>query len=218
MPDSMIPKSPGDAQYAEQQESRLNWLDMTDPFLLFEQWYAEARETEPTDTHAMSVATVDEAGLPDVRIVLLKGVDERGFVFYTNSESAKGTQLQKNSKAALCFHWKSQNRQIRIRGAVDRVSEAESDAYFASRVRGSQVGAWASDQSREVADKETLLAGVREMEARFEGRDIPRPPHWFGWRVAPQFIEFWQNGAYRVHDRIQFEQIKGGWTKRRLFP
>ena len=161
---------------------------------------------------------MDGDGLPDVRILLLKGLDERGFVFYTNEQSAKGEQLRGQGKAALCFHWKSQKRQVRVRGAVERVSAEESDTYFASRARGSRSGAWASDQSRPVADREALMAKTAEVEARFEGEDVPRPAHWYGWRVKPEYIEFWQDGAFRLHDRIVFQPADNGWSKTRLYP
>ncbi|WP_026941657.1 pyridoxamine 5'-phosphate oxidase [Hellea balneolensis] len=218
MPDSVIPSSPSADDYAEEGTRDLSWTDTENPIALFETWLAKAGETEPNDPHAMSVATVDRAGLPDVRIVLLKGFDDRGFVFYTNSESAKGEQLRGQGKAALCFHWKSQKRQVRVRGEVEPVSEAESDAYFASRAWGSRIGAWASDQSRPVADREALLSKTVETETRFEGQDVPRPPHWYGWRVKPKMIEFWQDGAFRLHDRIVFQPQGDSWGKTRLYP
>jgi len=213
-----IPASPSAADYAADGSRDLSWIDAAEPIALFETWLAEAGQTEPNDPHAMSVATVDEDGLPDVRIVLLKGLDEHGFVFYTNSESAKGQQLQGQGKAALCFHWKSQKRQVRVRGAVQPVSAAESDAYFASRARGSRIGAWASDQSRPVADREALMAKTAEVQARFDNKDVPRPAHWYGWRVTPESIEFWQDGAFRLHDRIIFRTSDSGWSKTRLYP
>jgi len=179
---------------------------------------AAAVKAELNDPHAMSLATVDETGLPDVRMVLLKGVDARGFVFYTNGQSVKGIQLLEQSKAALCFHWKSLRRQVRVRGSVEQVSEAESDAYFASRARGSQIGAWASDQSRKVKDRQALMAATKIIETKYEGRDVPRPPHWYGWRVKPHSIEFWQDGAFRLHDRIVFTSPETGWQSSRLFP
>jgi len=218
MAKTVIPSSPSAADYAEEGTRDLSWVEATEPIALFETWLAKAGETELSDPHAMSLATVDEAGLPDVRIVLLKGLDERGFVFYTNSESAKGEQLRGQGKAALCFHWKSQKRQVRVRGEVEPVSAAESDTYFASRARGSRIGAWASDQSRPVADSEALIAATKDIEARFEGEDVPRPEHWYGWRVKPEYIEFWQNGAYRLHDRIVFRSDGNGWSKTRLYP
>lgn len=218
MTKSVIPSTPSAAEYAADGSRDLSWVEAADPIALFETWLAAAGETEPNDPHAMSVATVDAQGLPDVRIVLLKGLDERGFVFYTNAESAKGEQLRGQGKAALCFHWKSQKRQVRVRGAVEQVSAAESDAYFASRARGSRIGAWASDQSRPVADRDALMAKTAEAEARFEGGDVPRPAHWYGWRVRPEYIEFWQDGAFRLHDRIVFKPRENEWSKTRLYP
>jgi len=218
MPKTMIPSTPSAAEYAADNERDLSWIEAANPIALFEAWLAKAGETEPSDPHAMSVATVDDAGLPDVRILLLKGLDARGFVFYTNADSAKGKQLRGQGKAALCFHWKSQKRQVRVRGVVEKVSAAESDAYFASRARGSRIGAWASDQSRPVADRETLMAKTAEIEGRFEGKDVPRPEHWYGWRVIPEYIEFWQDGAFRLHDRIVFRPDRKSWSKKRLYP
>lgn len=218
MTKKVIPNTPSAADYAGDDERELSWIEAADPITLFETWLAAAGETEPNDPHAMSLATVDKAGLPDVRIVLLKGLDERGFVFYTNSESAKGEQLRGQGKAALCFHWKSQKRQVRIRGAVEPVSKTESDTYFASRARGSRIGAWASDQSRPVSGREALMAKTAEVEARFEGEDVPRPEHWYGWRVKPDYIEFWQDGAFRLHDRIVFRPNAESWSKTRLYP
>ena len=218
MPKTVIPNTPSATDYAADGARELSWVEATDPIKLFEAWLAAAGETEPNDPHAMSVATVDADGLPDVRIVLLKGLDERGFVFYTNAESAKGQQLRGQSKAALCFHWKSQKRQVRVRGAVEPVTAAESDAYFASRARGSRIGAWASDQSRPVADRDALMAKTAEVEARYEGDEVPRPAHWYGWRVRPEYIEFWQDGAFRLHDRIVFTPDGKSWSKTRLYP
>ena len=218
MTKTVIPNTPSAADYAVDSSRDLSWIEMSDPIALFERWLAAAGETEPNDPHAMSVATVDADGLPDVRIVLLKGINERGFVFYTNAQSAKGEQLRGQGKAALCFHWKSQKRQVRVRGAVEPVSEAESDAYFASRARGSRIGAWASDQSRPVADRDKLMAKTAEVEDRFEGKEVLRPPHWYGWRVRPDSIEFWQDGAFRLHDRIVFRPDGKTWSKTRLYP
>ena len=218
MSKTVIPATPSADDYAADGARDLSWVDAPDPITLFETWLAAAGETEPNDPHAMSVATVDAAGLPDVRIVLLKGLDARGFVFYTNAQSAKGEQLRGQGKAALCFHWKSLKRQVRVRGAVEPVSEAESNAYFASRARGSRIGAWASDQSRPVADRDKLMAKTAEVEDRFEGKEVPRPPHWYGWRVRPDSIEFWQDGAFRLHDRIVFRPDGKAWSKTRLYP
>lgn len=214
-----IPASPSATDYLNDDTDRdLSWIDADDPVTLFEAWLGRAGETEPNDPHAMSVATVDADGQPDVRIVLLKGLSSEGFDFYSNSESAKGQQLSDCPRAALCFHWKSQRRQVRVRGRVEKVGPEGSDAYFQSRARGSQISAWASDQSRPVEDRDTLIAEMDATEARFEGQDVPRPEHWFGYRVVPQTIEFWQDGAFRLHDRIQFSRNGDQWEKTRLYP
>ncbi|EZP50998.1 MULTISPECIES: pyridoxamine 5'-phosphate oxidase [Sphingomonas] len=193
-----------------------------DPFALFESWYAEARESEINDSNAMALATVDAAGQPAVRMVLLKGHGRDGFVFYTNREGRKAAEIAAVPKAALLFHWKSLRRQIRIEGAVSRVSDAESDAYFASRSRDSQLGAWASDQSRALDSRATFEARFAEMERRFAGSDVPRPPQWGGYRVTPHRIEFWQDRAHRLHERRLFtrtaEGAADGWTEGLLFP
>ena len=190
-----------------------------DPFVVFGVWQDEAAETEPNDPTAMAVSTVDALGLPDVRMVLLKAWDARGFVFYTNFHSAKGRELEAHMKAAALFHWKSRRRQIRIRGAVEVVTVAEADAYFASRPRGSRVGAWASAQSRPLESRAMLEGQVAEIEARYP-EDVPRPPHWSGFRILPVEIEFWSDGAHRLHDRILFSRKAPGeaWTKTRLYP
>ena len=191
---------------------------MTDPFSLFDAWFAEARTSEPNDSNAMALATVDGRGQPSVRMVLLKGHGPEGFVFYTNGESRKAADLAASPRAALLFHWKSLRRQIRIEGPVAPVSDAESDVYFASRGRDSQLGAWASDQSRPLDARETFEARFAEVQARFEGGDVPRPPHWGGWRVTPSQIEFWQDRAHRLHERRLFVQADGGWREGLLFP
>ena len=190
-----------------------------DPFALFDEWLGAAQAGEPNDPEAMALATADAAGRPAVRMVLLKGHDRRGFVFYTNEQSAKGGDLGANPQAALLFHWKSLRRQIRIEGRVERVDAAEADAYFATRGRDSRLGAWASDQSRPLDDRASFMARFEEVKARFEGGDVPRPPHWGGYRVVPRTIEFWNDGANRLHDRHLFTaRPDGGWDEGLLYP
>jgi len=192
---------------------------IADPHQMFEEWLAEARLSEPNDSEAMALATADAAGQPSVRMVLLKGHGARGFVFYTNDESVKGTQLAGNPAAALLFHWKSLRRQVRVEGRVERVSASEADAYFASRSRDSQLGAWASEQSRMLDSRATFEARFEEMEARFAGKDVPRPPHWGGYRVVPARIEFWQDRPHRLHERRVFRAAQGGgWAESLLYP
>jgi pyridoxamine 5'-phosphate oxidase len=190
----------------------------TDPFTLFDAWFAEAQASEPNDPNAMALATADAGGQPSVRMVLLKGHGPDGFVFYTNRQGRKAADLLANPKAALLFHWKSLRRQVRVEGPVTQVSDAESDAYFASRGRDSQLGAWASDQSRPLDARETFEGRFAEVQARFEGGDVPRPPHWGGYRVAPQRIEFWQDRAHRLHERRLFLLTADGWSEGLLYP
>ena len=190
----------------------------TDPFQLFDDWFAEARANEVNDAEAMALGTADALGQPSVRMVLLKGHGPEGFVFYTNEGSAKGSQLAADPQAALLFHWKSLRRQVRIEGVVERVSDAEADAYFATRGRDSQLGAWASDQSRPLDNRAHFEARFEEMKQRFDGQDVPRPPHWGGYRVIPRRIEFWSDRAHRLHERRLFTRSDGGWSEGLLYP
>ena len=190
----------------------------TDPFQLFDEWFAEARESEPNDPEAMALATAGGNHQPHVRMVLLKGYGAGGFVFYTNEQSDKGKQLSENGRAALLFHWKSLRRQIRIEGEVQRVSDDEADTYFASRGRDSQLGAWASDQSRPLESRETFERRFEEAKQRFEGADVPRPPHWGGYRVIPERMEFWTDRPHRLHERRLFTRAGDGWSEGLLYP
>ena len=192
-------------------------MSPADPHALFDAWLAEATASEPNDPNAMALATVGADGRPSVRMVLLKGHD-RGFVFYTNLESRKATDLLATGAAALLFHWKTLRRQVRVEGSIAPVSDAEADAYFASRGRDSRLGAWASDQSRPLADRATFEARFAAMQARFDGQDVPRPPHWSGFRLTPDRIEFWQDRAHRLHERRLFVASGGGWNEGLLYP
>ena len=196
----------------------LDFTQSEDPWALFAEWMAEAQASEPEDPNAMALATAGSDGLPDVRMVLLKGFDERGFVFYTNLQSAKGDELLQNPQAALCLHWKSLRRQVRARGPVAHVTAEEADAYFDSRHRDSRLGAHASRQSRPLTDRATLIAEVTELLARYENGPIPRPEHWTGFRIAPVSLEFWQNGEFRLHDRVRFTRLGQRWSRSRLYP
>ena len=189
------------------------------PFTLFDSWFAEAQASEPNDPNAMALATVDADGRPSARMVLLKGHDTAGFVFYTNLESRKGLALAAHPHAALLFHWKSMKRQIRIEGAVEPVSDAEADAYFASRPRDSRIGAWASDQSRPLKNRAHFLTRIAEFAARYPVGEVPRPPHWSGFRLVPDRFEFWQDQAFRLHERRVFARgAKGVWEEGLLYP
>jgi pyridoxamine 5'-phosphate oxidase len=190
----------------------------SDPFSLFAEWLGEAEASEPNDPNAMALATVDGDGMPNVRMVLLKGYDKDGFVFFTNFESAKGKELLAQPKAALCLHWKSLRRQIRVRGTITQVSTAESEAYFSSRPRGARIGAWASQQSRPLESRFALEKAVASYTAKFGVGEIPRPEYWSGFRITPATIEFWRNGTFRLHDRIVFTRTDEGWSKVRLYP
>ena len=194
-------------------------IEATDnPLDLFRAWMEEAKASEPNDANAMAVASVDPDGQPSVRMVLLKDVDDRGFVFYTNFESQKGRELLATPKAGLCFHWKSLRRQVRVQGPVEVVSDADADAYYASRARGSQIGAWASDQSRASGGKAELLKRVAAVTAKYGLSKIPRPPHWSGFRVRHDTIEFWRDGRFRLHDRLVYRRTDEGWETLTLFP
>jgi pyridoxamine 5'-phosphate oxidase len=188
------------------------------PLSLFEDWFAQARQSEPNDPNAVALATADARGQPHVRMVLLKGHGPDGFIFYTNQESDKALQLAENMQAALLFHWKSLRRQIRIEGKVSIVDDATADAYFATRGRDSRLGAWASDQSRPLDSRETFEARFDAIKARFEGQDVPRPPHWSGYCVAPERIEFWQDRAHRLHERRIFVREGNAWREGMLYP
>ena len=191
----------------------------SDPFQLFDEWFAEARASEPNDPEAMALATATPDAIPSVRMVLLKGHGREGFSFYTNLDSRKGAELAANPRAALLFHWKSLRRQVRVRGLVSRTTDAEADAYFASRPRGSQIGAWASQQSSAVESRAALDAAEQQIRERFEGGDVPRPDFWGGFRLVPDAVEFWQGRINRLHDRLRYDlQVDGSWQVVRLSP
>ena len=191
-----------------------------EPFRLFEHWLKEAAASEPRDPTAMTLATVDAEGMPNARMVLLKGTDDRGFVFYSNTESQKGRELERDPRAALVFYWKSLNRQIRIRGPVEQVTTQEADAYFASRPKQAQIGAWASQQSRPLESRLAFEKAVALYAAKYALGDVPRPAYWFGYRILPMVMEFWQDRPFRLHDRIEFRRADtvGPWNKTRLYP
>ena len=190
----------------------------SDPFQLFDEWFAEAQASEPNDANAMALATADSEGRPSVRMVLLKGHGPDGFVFYTNQRSRKGEELAENPWAALLFHWKSLRRQVRVEGKVALVSCEEADAYFASRSRDSQLGAWASDQSRALASRAEFERRYEDVKGKFDGMDVTRPPHWGGFRVAPETIEFWTDRPHRLHERRLFKREGDSWTEGLLYP
>jgi pyridoxamine 5'-phosphate oxidase len=196
-----------------------DFTEAAEPFRLFAEWLDDAVKSEPNDPNGVALATVDETGMPNVRMVLLKGFDEQGFVFYTNFESAKGREIRASMKAAMCFHWKSLRRQVRVRGPVEIVSDAEADAYYATRPRGSRIGAWASKQSSPLESRLALEKAVAQFTARYAIGEIPRPGHWSGFRIVPQTIEFWHDRPFRLHDRIMFSRTDAGvWEKTRLYP
>ncbi len=198
----------------------MGFTERNDPFGLFGDWLKDAEKSEPNDANAMALATADEEGLPNVRMVLLKGFDERGFVFYTNFESQKGQEILGTMKAALVFHWKSLRRQVRVRGLVEEVTKEEADAYFASRPRDSRIGAWASQQSRPLETRFALETAVAMNTAKYAIGEVPRPSYWSGFRIMPLTIEFWHDRPFRLHDRVVFRraEVSGGWSKTRLYP
>ncbi len=197
-----------------------DFTEETEPYALFGSWLSDAEKSEVNDPNAVALATVDEHGLPNVRMVLLKGYDPKGFVFYTNFESQKGREILGQKKAAMCFHWKSLRRQVRLRGEVEVVSDEEADVYYASRARGSRIGAWASKQSRPLEGRFALEKAVAEYTARYAIGDIPRPPYWSGFRIKPVSIEFWHDRQFRLHDRVEFRRAEpdGPWEKVRMYP
>jgi pyridoxamine 5'-phosphate oxidase len=216
----IIPFSPSEADYLQKvaEAEPLPAITDADPIALFVRWLEEALKKEPNDANAMTLATVDADGMPDARMVLLKGVDERGFTFFTNLASDKGRQLVAHPKAALVFHWKSLRRQVRVRGDVAPVTATEADDYWATRARSAQIGAWASEQSRELPDRLALERRIAEMGLRFGLAKVPRPPHWSGFRLTPQHLEFWRDRPFRLHERLVFDRAGEAWTAKRLFP
>jgi pyridoxamine 5'-phosphate oxidase len=200
--------------------AQMGFTERNDPFALFAEWMKDAETSEPNDPNAMALATVDEEGLPNARMVLLKDFDEKGFVFYTNYESQKGQEIQATMKAALMWHWKSLRRQVRVRGLVEKVTDAEADAYFNSRPRDSRIGAWASAQSRKLEGRFALESAVAMYTAKYAIGTVPRPPHWSGFRILPLSIEFWHDRPFRLHDRVVFRREDQGadWAKAKLYP
>jgi pyridoxamine 5'-phosphate oxidase len=223
MTDRTIPPTPSAEDYAKSAANSPDdgaWFTRTDPFALFGEWLDDANKKEPNDPNAMALATADEHGAPDVRMVLLKGVSEDGFVFYSNADSRKGVQLAANAQAALCFHWKSLRRQVRVSGRVELASDAEADAYFSSRAKDSQIGAWASEQSRPMEGRFELEKRIAQFAVKYRLGTTPRPPQWKGWRIVPTRIEFWRDRPFRLHDRLEFVRADSNtrWMTRRLYP
>ncbi len=220
MTDPLIPPSPAYDPAAPPPPDDAALFAENEPLVLFARWFKEACDNEPNDPNGMALATADASGFPDVRMVLMKGFDAQGFVFYTNAESAKGAQLQQNPLAAACFHWKSLRRQVRARGLVEDVSDPEADAYFQSRDRGARLGAWASEQSRALPDRLALEKRVAEFALKYGLAEVPRPPHWRGYRLVALGIEFWRERPFRLHDRLAFTRTDpaSAWTKTRLYP
>jgi pyridoxamine 5'-phosphate oxidase len=218
--DDLIPPSPKYDPPAQPPADDAALFAESEPFALFERWFKEAREKEPNDPNGMALATADASGFPDVRMVLLKGFDAHGFVFYSNAESAKGRQLAENPRAAVVFHWKSLRRQVRVRGLIEPVSDTEADAYFRSRDRGARLGAWASRQSRPLEDRLALEKRIAEFAAKYGLGEVPRPEFWRGYRLVPLAIEFWRDRPFRLHDRLLFTRGAAGqtWAKSRLYP
>ncbi len=223
MVDKVIPATPSAEDYAKSAANSPDdgaWFARTDPFALFGEWLDDAKKKEPNDPNAMALATADEHGAPDVRMVLLKGVSEDGFVFYSNADSRKGVQLAANAQAALCFHWKSLRRQVRVSGRVELASDAEADAYFSSRAKDSQIGAWASEQSRPMEGRFELEKRIAQFAVKYGLGTTPRPSQWKGWRIVPTRIEFWRDRPFRLHDRLEFIRADSNtrWMTRRLYP
>lgn len=220
MTDPLIPPSPSYDPTAPPPPDDAALFAEREPLALFARWFTEAMDKEPNDANAMALATADGGGFPDVRMVLLKDFDAQGFVFYSNTESAKGQELAENPRAAACFHWKSLRRQVRVRGPVAFVADAEADAYFKSRDRGARLGAWASRQSRPLEDRLALEKRVAEFALKYGLGEVPRPPHWRGYRLVPLTIEFWRDRPFRLHDRLVFVREAAGkpWMKTRLYP
>lgn len=218
--DDLIPPSPKYDPTATPPPDDAALFAENEPFALFERWFKEAKEKEPSDPNGMALATADASGMPDVRMVLMKSFEDGGFVFYTNSESAKGSQLAQNQHAAIVFHWKSLRRQVRARGLISFVSDAEADAYFKSRDRGARLGAWASIQSRPLEDRLALEKRIAEYALKYGVGEVPRPPHWRGYKLTPLSFEFWRDRPFRLHDRLVFtrDEPSQAWRKSRLYP